>query len=886
MKYYNMNIDEVYKELDAFRSGLNNAKVEERTKRYGLNVLPKSKKSTLLKVFLSQFNSPITIILFITAIFSIIIKEYADAVFIGLCVLLDATLGTIQEWKAEKSAESLQQMIKVKSTVLRNNNKISINSELLVVGDIVLLEPGDKISAELRVIESHNVTCDESFLTGESIASLKSEEILSEDIKLADRSNMCFAGAKVMSGRGVGIVVATGINTEIGKIASNVISSDNTKTPLAIRMEKFTKQISIILIVIAIIITFILYFKGYAPKELFLLVVALSVSAIPEGLPVVLTVALSLATNKMAKRNVIVKKLNAVEGLGSCTVIASDKTGTLTLNEQTAKQIIFPDGSIFEVTGEGYNGNGKVLPINVKANYNNSLDYLAKLIAMNNESTLIKEDNEWITNGDAIDIAMRSLNYKILGYNEAIYNLIGSIPYESENKYSAVFYNDNGNRITVKGSPEVVMNFCNSMLIDGKNKKIDTKYIEDENNRLSSMGYRVMAVGDGEVKDFVIKKNYNDSDIPKISLIALIAFIDPIRKEAKSSLEICKNAGIKVVMLTGDHPLTAGAIGIELGMIDSMDEVVYGDIIDNAFNKGHEYFDEFVKNSRIFARVTPQEKLEIIESYKRQKEFVAVTGDGVNDAPAMKSANIGIAMGSGTDVAKETGALLITDDNFLSIVAGVEEGRNAYNNIRKVVYFLLSSGVGEVLCFLLAILFGLPAPLLAVQLLWLNLVTDGIQDIALSFEKGEEGVMNSKPRNPNESLFDKLLIEETLLSGILMGLIVFGFWYWIIKVANIDESSGRNYIILLMVFLQNMHAFNCRSEKNSIFKVPIKNNYFIVIAVLAVIGLQIYASESTIFAHFLGTESFTFEYVIYAFISSLPLIIGLEIFKLIKRRRK
>ena len=887
MNYYNLEVEEICKKLGTNKSGLTEEEAGKRLKQYGPNILPKKKKTTVLKVFLSQFNSPITIILVVTAIFSIIINETVDAIFIGLCILLDAVLGTFQEWKAEKNAESLQNMIKVNSHVLRGNVKKLINSENLVVGDIVVIEPGDKISADIRLIESHNLTLDESFLTGESMAAVKNANKLGENVKVSDQSNMCFAGAKVMSGRGIGIVVGTGINTEIGKIAKEVISGDTTLTPLAIRMEKFTKQISSILLVVAVIITIILYFKGYVPREIFMSVVALSVSAIPEGLPVVLTVALSLATNKMAKKNVIVRKLNAVEGLGSCTVIASDKTGTLTLNEQTAKLIEFTDGSSFNVTGEGYNGNGKVLPNNDKANDNHNLDYLAKLIYMNNESTLIKDNNEWISSGDAIDIAMKALNYKIKGYNEPTYEVVGSIPYESEKKFSAIFYKEKDHvRTTIKGSFEVVTSYCDYMLSKGKDKKIDKKYLEEENNRLAALGYRVIAVADGVDPNFVSKENYDNKDIPRLTLVALIAFIDPIRKEAKESLEVCRNAGIKVVMVTGDHPLTAGAIGRDLEMITSQEEVRCGAEIEEAYKQGEEYFDEYVKKTIIFARVTPEQKLKIVESFKRQGEFIAVTGDGVNDAPAMKAANIGIAMGSGTDVAKETGALLITDDNFLSIVSGVEEGRCAYNNIRKVIYFLISSGVGEVLCFLLAILFDLPIPFLAVQLLWLNLVTDGIQDIALSFEKKEEGIMNAKPRDPNESIFDKLLIQETLIAGCSIGIIIFLFWYLLINVLHFDEVSARSYLIILMVFLQNLHAFNCRSELNSTFKTPIKNNYFIFFAVIFVIGLQILVSESTLFSAVLKTQPLDFKYVLFAFLAALPLLIVLEVFKLIKRMQK
>jgi len=876
MKYYTMNIDEILKELDTSIEGLNSNEIDMRKEKYGLNILPKAKKNTLLKVFLNQFLSPIVLILLVAALVSLIIGEFIDTIFVVLVVLMDAILGTIQEWKAEKNASHLQNLIKVNSTVKRNNEKLSIDSEDLTIGDIVIVEPGEKITADLRIIEAHNLTVDEAFLTGESIASNKSIDILDIDTPVADRDNMLYAGSTILSGRGIGVVVGIATNTEIGKIASNVIESDNTKTPLTIRMERFTKQISMILGVVALILTVILYFKGEAPKEIFFAVVALSISAIPEGLPMVLTVALSIASNKMAKKNVIVRKLNSVEGLGSCTVIACDKTGTLTLNEQTAKIVELVDGSIFDIEGNGYNGIGNVIPRNASAKYKDSIDTLSnlgKLAYLNNEAKLSLKDGEWISHGDAIDIAFLSLNLKI---NKREFNneIVGTIPYESENKYSAVFYKDDEQvRITLKGSIETILKFCNN----------NSEDILKKADNLASLGYRVIAIADGKAINFKEKDEYNDSDINKLDLIGLIGFIDPIRKESKQALMECKKAGIKVVMITGDHPLTAEAIGKDLGMINNKNEIASGKDIEHNFNLGERVFDNFVKDTIIFSRVTPEQKLKIVESFKRQGEFIAVTGDGVNDAPAMKSANIGIAMGSGTDVAKETGALIITDDNFMSIVSGIKEGRHAYNNIRKVIYYLISCGLAEVFFFMLSIIFNLPMPLLAVQLLWLNLVTDGIQDVALAFENSDDDVMNEKPRNPNESIFDKILILETLTAGITTGLLVFIFWFILIKPMNMEINHARSYIILLMVFMQNIHVFNCRSEKESAFKCPLKNNWFVVIAVICTLILQLIVSNTSVLSKVLGVYPIKFIYALMAFLFALPLLLIMELFKKLRR---
>lgn len=874
MNFHNLDTNQVLNKLETNIDGLTKDEALKRNDKYGLNVLPKPKQNTFLRAFLSQFLSPIVLILFVTALVSLFIGEYIDTIFIVIVVLMDAILGTIQEWKAEKNASHLQDLITVKATVRRNNEKIEIDSEYLTIGDIVIIEPGEKITADLRLIEAQNLTVDEAILTGESIAAYKNTEVLSSNTPLSDRHNILYAGSTVMSGRGVGVVFNIASKTEVGKIASNVIEGDSTKTPLAIRMEKFTKQISLILGLVALVLTVILYFKGETPKEIFFSVVALSISAIPEGLPMVLTICLSIASDKMSKKNVIVRKLNSVEGLGSCTVIACDKTGTLTLNEQTAKIIELADGSIYNVSGNGYNGDGEVIPKNPRAKYKDSLDNLsnlAKLGYLNNEASLTYENDTWNYHGDAIDIAFLALNLKI-NKQEFKKTILNSIPYESESKYSAIFYkDDNDVKVSVKGAVETVLDFCNG----------DKENILKRANALAYLGYRVIAIADGKVK--AKKKELGCEDIRNLELVGLVGFIDPIRKESKQALAECKKAGIKVVMVTGDHPFTAEAIGKELGMISRKKEIASGLDIEHNYSLGLRAFDDFVKETIIFSRVTPEQKLKIIESFKRQGEFIAVTGDGVNDAPAMKSANIGIAMGSGTDVAKETGALIITDDNFMSIVSGIKEGRCAYNNIRKVIYYLISCGLAEVLFFMLSIIFNLPMPLLAVQLLWLNLVTDGIQDVALSFESGTDDVMNEKPRNPNESIFDKKLIIETLISGLSIGILVFLFWFILINQINMEVGMARSYIILIMVFMQNIHVFNCRSENKSIFKCHLKDNPFVVIAVICTLILQLIVSETNILSSVLGIYPISFSHALLAILFSLPLLVIMELYKSLKK---
>lgn len=881
--WYLMSPREIYKKLETDSKGLTEKNAEYRLNKFGKNVLPKGKKKTFINVFLNELNSPIIYILIIAMILSFIVGEIIDGIFIFIVIMLDAILGSIQEWKSTKNAESLEKLIKIEGTVIRNNKHKVINSEDIVIGDIVILESGTKVPADLRLIETQNLTIDESLLTGESLPREKTSDLIKNETILNDRNNMAYIGSSVLRGRGMGVVVATGSNTEIGKIADYVLYKEDTETPLGIRMKKFTKQLSIMIAILSVIIAFILYFKGFAPKEIFFLVIALSVSAIPEGLPVVLTMSLSIASNKMAKKNVLVKKLNSVEALGSATVIASDKTGTLTLNEQTAKKIVLPNNDKYEVTGRGYNGDGEVTP-----KENAKLEYINKIVEegiYNNEAHLEKVKKDWISYGDSMDIALLALGYK---HKMDVLNLknkvVGRIPYESDAGYSAAFYEENNEVfISVKGTLEKILKFSKTMLIKNKETEIDLKLIRKQNEDLAREGYRVLAFATGKVKKFKEKENYKESDIPDLCFLGLVAFIDPIRKDAKEAINKCKDAGIKTVMITGDHPITAYIVAKELGVVTNEIEVVTGSTLEEEFIKGEKSFDNFISTKKVFSRVTPIQKLQIVESYKRLGEFVAVTGDGVNDAPALKAANVGISMGSGTDVAKETGQLIITDDKFSSIVSGVEEGRNAYNNVRKVTYMLLSCAVCEVLFFILSIWLDYDLPLTAIQLLWLNLVTDGIQDVALAFEAGEKDVMKMKPRNPNESLFDRLLINEIVLIGLIMGIIVFGLWIYLIDVKHLDIVHARSYILLLMVFIQNLHCFNCRSEKLSIFKKPLKENKMLLYSIIAVLLIQFIVVENSALSNILDSTNLPITHVLVLFILATPITLASEMFKYFER---
>lgn len=872
--WHNKNLNEIYNELKSSKDGLSGSDALNRLNIYGKNELPKKKGKSILDILLSELSSPILLLLIFTVIVSVFLKEYTDVIVIVFIVIVDLILSTYQEYKAEKTIDALSSLVNVSVRVIRDNEKILVDSRDLVVGDVVLLESGDKISADIRIIDAYNLFIDESTLTGESISIEKCNEVLSSDTILSDRKNMLYAGTSVVKGRVVGIVCETGSNTEIGKIANDVNNAVETKSPLTIRIEEFSKLICKITIVTALIITVILFIKDYEISQIFASVIALSVSAMPEGLPLALTMALTVSSGRMQKRGVLVKKLNSVESLGSCTVIASDKTGTLTVNEQTAKVILLPNESMSKIDGSGYNTEGSI-------NYDDNIDQIntiALLGTINNEANIIGE-----VFGDSIDIAFKFLAKKA-NVNDDNIQILHRIPYESENKFSCVFYKINNEvHCTVKGGIEKVLSFSKYMNVNNEKKKINVDKLIKQNESLAENGYRVIAISDSIIKE---KESYGVEDIKDLTFLGLVGFVDPVRVEVKDAIKKCKKAGIKVLMITGDHPKTAYNIASELELVSSYDEVIEKSEFDTYKDKSNIEFDEMIKNKKVFARVTPSDKLKIVESYKRCGEFIAVTGDGVNDAPAIKASNIGIAMGSGTDVAKETSQMIITDDNFTSIVNGIEEGRCAYSNIRKVIYMLISCGLCEMMFFLVAILLDLPMPLISIQLLWLNVVTDGLQDFALSFEKSEEGIMDTPPRPPKEALFDKTLYKEILVSGITMGIIVIGLWFYLIKYTNISIELSRGYIMTLMVFLQNYQVLNCCSERVSIFKHNFKSNIFIIFTVVGAIILQILVSEIDVLSLFFKIESLPILHLIYIMIYSSLILVVMEIYKKIQYKKQ
>ncbi len=883
--------DDAAGRLASPEGGLTDEEVARRRGIFGENALPHKRPPTVLEIFLRQFTSPLIYVLLAAGIISVLFVDLTDAGFIFIVILVNAVVGTFQEVKAERSATALQQMLRIHARVRRDGREATVPAEDLVPGDRVVLESGDRVPADIRILRARSLTVDESLLTGESHAVGKRSDPVDASLPPGDRLSMLYAGSTVMTGRSMGAVVATGQNTEIGQIAETVTTSEAGKPPLVIRMEDFSKKISIAVLAATGVLAIIVLGQGVPPIEVFFLAVALAVSAIPEGLPVALTVALSIATSRMAGRNVIVRFLAAVESLGSCTLIASDKTGTLTVNQQTARVVALPTGEMFSVTGAGYAGEGEVVreegsPVSDPAR--SRLEHLARAATISNEAGLERNDEgDWTHRGDAIDVAFLALTYKLgldpAGIRERA-TAVAEIPFESERRYAAVWYREGGKiRVAVKGAVETVLPFCRTMAAAGQEDGVplDQDRVQEELDALTSRGYRVLAVAEGREEGEVPAEN---PTLPSLELLGLVGFIDPIRPAVPDAVRRCRDAGVDVVMVTGDHPATALAIARELEIADSPDQVITGsELGDDEIPTFSEFVDR-VQGARVFARVTPLQKLRIVEAYRESGAYVAVTGDGVNDAPALRSANIGVAMGSGTDVAKDTASLIVTNDDFASIVAGIEEGRYAYENVRKVVYLLISTGFAEVLLFMLALLVGLPLPLLAVQLLWLNLVTNGIQDVALAFEGGDPRVMNRPPRRPEEGIFNRLMIEETVISGTVIALVALGTWHWLIS-NGWDEFAARNLLVLLMVLFENFHAFNCRSEYFSAFRIPISRNYFLVAGVIAAQGIHILALYVPFLQDVLQLQPVSLVEWLSLLALASSVVIVMEIYKAVRNHR-
>jgi magnesium-transporting ATPase (P-type) len=806
----------VLRAWDTPPQGLSEAEAARRLSAFGPNLLPEKGPTPLWQIVLRQFASPLIYILVAAAGVSILIGDVKDAGFIAAVLAINAVIGAWQEWQAEQSSHALRKLLRIHATVQRDDAVREIPADQVVPGDLVWLESGNRVPADVRLCMTQGLEVDESLLTGESLAVRKDAHWLGEPgTLLADRRNMAYAGSLVTRGRALGVVVATGTATSVGQLALDVLGSQGGKPPLLERMERFSNYVAIATLVSAAAIGLMaMVLWKYTPKDTFFFVVALAVSAIPEGLPVAMTVALAVATTRMARRNVIVRRLTAVEGLGSCTLIATDKTGTLTCNELTVREVRLADGSVFQVTGEGFVPSGEVLGPHgaVSCEEAPALCALVRAAVLCNEADLHRRDQgEWVWRGDAVDVALLSLGVKLGLWRELLLEAspqVGRIPFESEHQFAASFHEVDGQTVAyVKGAPERVLEMCR---VDDP---VARQRLEQVALAMAKRGLRVLAVAAGPVE-----RRWGEEDVPPqpagLAFLGYLGMIDPLRSGVKEAVAACHHAGVEVAMITGDHRVTALAIARELGLAQQESEVLTAAEINQL---SEEALAGAIRTTKVFARVTPRQKLQIVMAARRAGHYVAVTGDGANDAPALRAANIGVAMGrSGTDVAREAAELVISDDNFASIVAGIEEGRIAYDNIRKVIYLLVSMGAAELAMVLMAVIAGLPLPLSPVQLLWLNLVTNGIQGVALAFEPGEGDALRRRPRPPSEPIFNRLMIERVLVAVLAVG----GGGFVVFEEAmrqGWELASAQNLLLLTMVLAENFHIGNCRSEVRSAF---------------------------------------------------------------------
>ena len=891
-KCYQQSVDEVvkYSETD-LKIGLSAPEVKKRLDKVGLNRLEEKKGRTPWDMFVGQFKNVLVLILLIAALVSFILGEVSDAIVIAIILILNATLGVVQEYKAEKSLAALKKMVAPAALVIRDGRHTRIEAAQLVPGDVVLLESGDRIPADLRLYRVTNLKIQEAVLTGESVpVEKKSELIDKEDVSLGDRNNLAFMGTAVISGRGRGIVVATGMETEMGQIAGMLEEQKQEDTPLQKQLNQVGKKLGLIILIVVGLVVLLGYLRGIPFFEMFLTGISLAVAAVPEGLPAVVTVVLALGVQKMTKKHVIVRRLPAVETLGATTVICSDKTGTLTQNQMTVRKLVLP-GKNIEVEGEGYQPIGKFYQTGqeIQPQIDPDLSLLLKGAVLCNNAELQKNnDNEqWEIIGDPTEGALVVTAAKA-GYDkeklEEDYPRVNEFPFDSDRKQMSTIHQTNGGNhiIFVKGAPDQVISYCKyyqkNGIIEEMGESIRNKVLS-QNRELAQEALRVLAIA----YRFVDKENLDEikeiKDAEKeLIFIGLMAMIDPPRKEAIESVKTCLRAGIHPIMITGDYSLTAKAIATEIGIYHSGDRIIAGDDLEKM---SQSELEEAVENTTIFARVSPRHKRRIVRALQKRNQVVAMTGDGVNDAPALKESDIGVAMGiAGTDVTKEAAEMILTDDNFASIVGAVEEGRKIYENIKKFIHYLISCNLGEIIAIAGAILIGLPSPLIPIQILWVNLVTDGLPALALGLDPTEEDIMRRSPRDPNAGIFSGKMGFNIFSQGIFIGLITLVAFY--LGVSFYSLEIARTMAFATLAFSQLSQSLNSRSEKYSIFKIGLFSNPHLTLAILISGCLQLLVILIVSLQVIFKTVFLTLDQWWVVIILSLSPILYVELLKLMK----
>ncbi|HZW83486.1 MAG TPA: calcium-translocating P-type ATPase, SERCA-type [Candidatus Deferrimicrobium sp.] len=844
------------------KKGLSFKEVARRLERFGPNALVEKKKTSPLTMMAAQFKDFMIMVLLAATVISGLMGEIADAITILAIVILNAILGFVQEFRAEKSMEALKKLTAPEARVVREGGESKIPAKELVPGDVVLLETGDKIPADLRLTNCVNMEIEEATLTGESVPVKKTAATIpKENLGLGDRKNMAYMGTIITRGRGQGMVIATAMETEMGQIAGMIQAVEEEETPLQRRLEQLGRYLVILCLLICAVVVATGVWRGESPYRMLLAGLSLAVAAIPEGLPAIVTIALAVGVQKMIKRNAIIRKLPAVETLGCATVICSDKTGTLTQNEMMVRKV-FVDGEFVEVTGQGYDPKGQFQTKREeeflqKVPKAHPINQLLKVAALCNNAMLSKKGvavaglfrgkggTSWEIQGDPTEGALLVAAAKggiWREVSERKEKRVAELPFDSERKRMSVVYEDGiGGRFSyVKGAPDVVLRLCESVVQDGRRVSMNERLrreILTANDKLAGEALRVLALAYRDLPSNATLEP--DNTETGLTFLGLAGMIDPPRPSARKAIDVCKRAGIKPVMITGDHRLTAQAVARELGIVDRADEVITGPELDELSD---EQLSCRVNDLSVYARVSPKHKLRIVKALKAQGHVVAMTGDGVNDAPAVKEADIGISMGkTGTDVTKEASAMILADDNFATIVAAVEEGRAIYDNIRKFIRYLLSCNLGEVLTMFLASLLALPLPLLPIQILWVNLVTDGLPAMALGVDNAEPDIMQRSPRNPKESVFARGLATKIIIRGTLLGLGSLLVFVLGMLMPGGDLELARTMAFCTLVFSQLFHVLDCKSETRGIFQVGIFSNPYLVGAICISISMQLAA---------------------------------------------
>ena len=894
-QWHVMDVREVLEALQTNTAkGLDDREAGERAARFGPNELAKAPPLPLWSLFINQFKDFLVLVLLAATVLSGLLGEYADAVTIMVIVIINALLGCFQEYRAERSLEALKRMTAPEAKVIRGGREQKISAAHLVPGDIVYLEAGDKVPADLRLVEAINLEIEESALTGESAPVKKRTDPASEKtVNPGDVRNTVFMGTSVSRGRGKGVVVATGMATEMGHIATMIQEAGQEDTPLQRRLSQLGRLLVIFCLIICSAVVVMGVFRGEPLYHMIMAGISLAVAAIPEGLPAIVTVALAIGVQRMIRRNAIVRKLPAVETLGCATIICSDKTGTLTQNKMMVRKAVV-GRSVADIAGEGYDPKGEINFVRGKAD--DGFSFLLKAAALCNNSTLKKGEisigglfrglsekkgmQEWDIEGDPTEGALLVMAAKGGTWREKLeqnQTRVAELPFDSDRKRMTVFYRDDAGNISgyTKGAPDLLLELCTHVYNNGRIVPIsegDRRDILAWASEMASEALRVLAFAfkkiDREMQDY-------GGEEKNLLFLGLCGMIDPPRPSAVSAVHTCRRAGIHVAMITGDHQATARAVALEMGLLSRGGGVVTGVELDSMSD---EELSRRAEQVAVYARVSPRHKLRIVRCLKRAGHVVAMTGDGVNDAPAVKEADIGIAMGiTGTDVTREASSMVLTDDNFSSIVAAVEEGRGIYDNIRKFIRYLLSCNVGEVLVMFLAVLGGLPLPLLPIQILWMNLVTDGLPALALGVDPTDRDIMSRKPRSPGESIFANGLLYKIVGSGVVIALVTLMVFSGVLLGSH-NVELARTMAFNTLVFTQLFYVFSCRSEHHTILDLGLFTNPQLVIAVLCSAVLQLGVTHLPFLCSVFHTVPLSpVQWGFLIAVSSLPTVAGIII---------